>query len=659
MELKSLSNWPVTRITQLQGLQKKLEEKIQNLPRHCPVVGDQKLGYHSSLHLEHRLPTPENHYLEFILDRPYMVDSIALVPAFNPLLPYGGGGAYAFPKRIKLEAELLGQQGYQEIVNWVDQDFPNPGAYPAFFNDINLRFKSLRITVPNYPNAPENNYFALGEVYIWARDDTSGRVFNVANTQAVQVRASGSYSQSSKWHLEYLTDKTTSLGFPLLEQEHAQEDLVVIPGPNEELAEEVLIQIDLGKERALSRIDLWPAKPSSDIVLPDFAFPAGIEVEVSANKTFEETIQLEPDSLGKEFGTLYSARVTATKVRYIRFKLAGMQLLDGHRVLGLGEIAVYSLDGSLIRESRVSVSGIPKRFSRKFTLLNDGYAWGRRIMPEREWLMGLAQRRPLDQQLHYINNELAIAHDYWEWLVSRMIAAAIIVSLLLMIGVVLLYQRYHRQQLLAKQSERINRDLHDEVGSSLGSITLLAEEIASYQKDPSLAGDLDDLSLMAREANISLREVVKNSGGKPSLLFDLLNSLFERAERVVRGVEIEKCLPVDCPDVNVSLSVQRHLTMFFKEVIHNCARHSSATKLIIAASIEQAHLHLTVEDNGCGFDKAATEKGWGLKNLVARAEELGGTMEVSTQQNQGVTVELIVPLSILSQAPKSAYQTSN
>lgn len=654
----NLSSWPVTRIKQLEKLRQQLQQALQSLPHHCPVILDQQLGYHSSLRLSDESHLPDSHQIEFILPSAYDVESIALVPALNPLTPFGG--AYAFPKRFKLEAKIDEQSVYQEIANWLMHDFPNPGAYPVFFNQFNQPMKYVRLTVPTADVA----HFALGEVYIWANDPLHNKTYNVLRDPNTQVIASGSYHQSSKWNVDYLTDATTSMGFPIHEQEVAQQDLLMVPNEQEALTPNVELIIDLGKEHDISQIDVWPAKMSHNIILPDFAFPDDIQVDVANNPAFVNADTLTPLSLGKDFGTLFSVRTALSSVRFVRIQLNQLQHSDQQRVLGIAEVAVYDANEKLIKHGKVSATGIPKRYVNDLNLLTDGYAWGRQIMPEQAWVKGLAQRRPIDQQLQDVNNELALAHSYWEWLLVRIIVGSVLVLFLLTVGAVLLYQRTQRQQLLMRQSERINRDLHDEVGSSLGSITLLADEIVAdgmknKKEDALLADDLGDLSLMAREANASLREVVRNGDSQSVMLLNLLTSLFDRADRVMRGVQINRLLPKPCPEIKVSLSVKRHITMFFKEVIHNCARHAKANTLTLKARCDNHQLQITIEDDGCGFDPSCVNNGWGLNNLKARAEELHGDMLVDTKLGKGVTVRLTIPLSMVSKELQLSYQTSN
>ena len=223
----------------------------------------------------------------------------------------------------------------------------------------------------------------------------------------------------------------------------------------------------------------------------------------------------------------------------------------------------------------------------------------------------------------------------------------------------LVAQRQMRKRGMNKLKWRITRDLHDEVGSSLGSISLTAEQLKHAEVNMEVKEELCDLSLLAREAWASLREVVWVIDESTIRLPMLIQKLVERAERVLGEVEIFVEISEDCPDCVVSLPFKRHLIMFFKEVVHNCARHSQATKVWIDFSWVDHHLQLSVRDNGCGFDSSMSTAGWGLGSMKGRAKEMGGTMQVTSRIGQGTTIVLKIPLASLSGEPSNGYTTSN
>jgi len=99
--------------------------------------------------------------------------------------------------------------------------------------------------------------------------------------------------------------------------------------------------------------------------------------------------------------------------------------------------------------------------------------------------------------------------------------------------------------------------------------------------------------------------------------------------------------------------------MFFREAVHNCARHSKATEVTVSALIVDGILQLSIVDNGCGFDVSQMHAGWGVASMKKRAEELSGKLELLSEPGRGTSVVLNVRLKTVSQEPTKAYITSN
>ncbi|QHI70321.1 sensor histidine kinase [Tichowtungia aerotolerans] len=651
-ETRSLTRWPPARIHQLEAEKIRLQKKIAVLPQHDPKVLPDHLGYHSSCEIPGSEGSSPVSTIDLKMEWPRMV-SIAMAPAFNPQEP--GDGPYAFPTRFKIEVRDAGSGTFSEVVNWMDEDFPDPGPYPVFFSDINLTIDQVRITVPRVERESGVAYFALGELYLFLEQE--GQLAdNMAVWASVDVSESESFDMPPLWDGRYLCDNIVGLGVPLSGEKNSVKDLV-IPYENESLSEPVQIVLDLGQMQKVGRVDLWPAEAPYLLAIPSIGFPREITLELSADPEFKtsETIHVENVGRRMQREDRLSVLCRAYKARYVRIVMDDLPEFMGQRMLGLGEISVSEYGQVFSVGCDVSSKGIPAGYVDQLPRLVDGYTRSRRILPDGEWIKGLAYRRPLDRRLARVEDELVEAREAWrrmELQFSIWIGGLLCIGLLGAMGL----QRLQRRRILKKLKLRITRDLHDEVGSNLGSITLAAKRMEDAGSSPE---DLSELSLMAREASASLRDVVWLTDQSVIRLPALLQKLAERAERILSGVELSIDLAPDCPGRIVPLTFKRHLILFFKEAVHNCARHSHATwvRIVIAAGEEQ--LTLSVQDNGCGFDPSQKSDGWGVDSMQKRAHELGGTMVLQSTPGNGTTVSLTIPLSTLMKKTDYLYKTSN
>jgi signal transduction histidine kinase len=672
-ESAPLKRWLPARLRQLEAERTHLLQEIALLPQHDPRILPDHQGYHSTF----ETPGPEDDSLESSIDVKLIwgpeLAAIAFSPAFNPL--DSEADAYAFPTRFKVEVlapqlrsmgvESVGTTEYNpeewawvKIIDWIDADFPDPGAYPVFFGNIKRYVRQIRITIPRVAQQSEDAFFALGELYLF-RTREGEPADNMARwgPESIEITISDSFEMPPLWGRRYLMDGVVGLGVPLSAARTSAEDLLVTFGDEVPSSDPVEVVLDLGEVQRIGRIDLWPAAAPYLLAVPSIGFPGKISIELSVDPDFESSSKINVQSIGRRlqredrlvvFGRGYDAR-------YVRITMSGLPEYKGMRILGLGEISVSEYGKVFSTGCKVSATGIPAEYQDQLPWLVDGNAQSRRILLEAEWIKGLAQRRPLDRRLAVVEAELARARASWQTLLVRagvwtgsLLCAALLGAMWL--------QRWQRRRAMRHLKLRITRDLHDEVGSSLGSITLAAKRM---EDGGATSEGLSELALTAREASASLRDVVWLTDQDLIRLPVLLQKLAERAERVLTGAAVSIERSPDCPDWVVPLTLKRHLVMYFKEAVHNCARHSQATQVWIAILVRNEHLELTVRDNGRGFDLEQQHDGWGLDSMRKRAKELGGRLDIQSQPGHGTTVSLTVPLGVLRQDTGHLYKTSN
>ncbi len=654
------TRWPRARVRQLEAERDQLLKKISVLPQHDPQFQSDHLGFHSLF----EDPDPDGslppHQIDIKLSRPAWIGSIALAPAFNP--KESEGVAYAFPKRFKIEVLNAETGEFETVVDWMEENFPDPGPYPVFFAEINRLVKRVRITVPQVVRESGVSYFALGEIYLFHQppDGQIGGNMVAWKSSFMEIAVSDSFTMPPLWNIQYLYDGVAGFGFPLSDETVASEDLMITFEDESPISDKVQVTLDLGRQVQIGRIDFWPAAAPYLLALPSFGFPQEISVELSSDPDFKTVKVLGTKNVGRRMycGNLFSVIGEAYAAQYIRITMGGFSEYKGKRILGLGEISVSQNEKVWSIDCKVTAQGIPMEDLDQLPRLVDGCSRQRRILPQGDWIKGLALRRPLDRRLAVVERELELAQAAWRRIKQRSgIWAGSIVFIGLISGLVV--QQRMRKRGMKKLKWRIARDLHDDVGSNLGSISLVAERLENDVPDAGVKEDLSELSLLAREASASLRDVVWVIDQGVIRLPELIQKLVERAERVLHGVELSVEIPQDCPDTVVPLTFKRHLIMFFKEAVHNCARHANASQVQIAVSIEEKQLRVRVSDNGCGFDPSEFSDGWGLNSMKERAQELGGEMELKTRRGEGTTVVLKIPLVALSREPNRAYKSSN
>ncbi len=221
--------------------------------------------------------------------------------------------------------------------------------------------------------------------------------------------------------------------------------------------------------------------------------------------------------------------------------------------------------------------------------------------------------------------------------------------------------REERMRELERVRTRIATDLHDDIGASLTQIVVLSEVARQQQQQQAGGGNGQDASSepLTKITNVSnelveaMSDIVWAINPKKDHLSDLVQRMRRFASDIFSACGIKLTLRATGADADAQLgaNVRRELFLIFKESVNNIARHSGCTEAAVEFYSEGDDLVLKLSDNGNGFDPSLAvvddgmrKGGNGLLSMRRRAEELGGTFEISSTPGQGTNTVLRVPL---------------
>jgi signal transduction histidine kinase len=210
-------------------------------------------------------------------------------------------------------------------------------------------------------------------------------------------------------------------------------------------------------------------------------------------------------------------------------------------------------------------------------------------------------------------------------------------------------ERAERQHALEAERSRIARDLHDDLGSSLTEIGVLASKGGRNLPAGNSPGLFRSIGEKARGLIAALDVIVWAVDPEQNTLQFLADYLGSYAEEYMTnaGIACRFKIPAALPPVTLDGCVRHDLFLAIKESLHNIVQHSHATEVEFHLAVTGSDLEIVIADNGCGFVPCVSD-GHGLKNLLARMERMGGHCEVLSQANQGTQVKMFLPLLISS-----------
>jgi signal transduction histidine kinase len=92
-----------------------------------------------------------------------------------------------------------------------------------------------------------------------------------------------------------------------------------------------------------------------------------------------------------------------------------------------------------------------------------------------------------------------------------------------------------------------------------------------------------------------------------------------------------------------------------QEALNNVCRHAHAEMAKVVTRQEEDRIVLTIQDNGKGFD-VRKEKGLGLLGMEERVTQLGGELQVLSEEGRGTLISVVLPLSADLQTTGNTYE---
>lgn len=209
-------------------------------------------------------------------------------------------------------------------------------------------------------------------------------------------------------------------------------------------------------------------------------------------------------------------------------------------------------------------------------------------------------------------------------------------------------KRSREELVSAREDERLQlrRDLHDGLGATLAGLRLQVETARDLADAPGVPRGVGDLlgSAAAGVAQAVAEVRAVTDGLRPAGIDELglPRALVALADRV-RTPRLDVAVHVD-DDLSADPAVQVALHRIAAEALANVARHAGARSAELRVQAGP-NLLLEVCDDGRGVrdgGEAVPGSGLGLASMRQRAEEVGGTLDV-TSSERGTTVRAVLP----------------
>ena len=210
-----------------------------------------------------------------------------------------------------------------------------------------------------------------------------------------------------------------------------------------------------------------------------------------------------------------------------------------------------------------------------------------------------------------------------------------------------LQESEHRLRRSLNERVQLGRDLHDGIIQSIYAVGLALQECRNLMKQDAGRAEAQ-LTKAVADLNAIIRDVRNFIVGlEPQALQgrEFKTALQSLVATMSRSHAAQFSFDVD-PQAADQLDAREatHLLQIAREAMSNSLRHARAQRTVVSLKRENGCVRLEVQDDGTGFEQTVpANRGHGLRNIAARADEIGARSEVVSTPGKGTLVFVEIP----------------
>lgn len=216
------------------------------------------------------------------------------------------------------------------------------------------------------------------------------------------------------------------------------------------------------------------------------------------------------------------------------------------------------------------------------------------------------------------------------------------------------------QNKLQEQRLRISRDLHDNIGAQLTFIISSIENLkyGLKLKNEKMSQKLNTISSFTTNTIYELRDTIW-AMNKPEITIEDLKSriinYIDKAREMATNINFEFKADNQISDEYAFTSIQgMNIYRIIQEAVHNALKYAEPKNIEVYIGFKDEDLIISISDDGKGFRQSETSIGNGLNNMKKRAGDLGGTFNISSDEEEGTKVQIVVPLQLQFQTKEAS-----
>ncbi len=196
-----------------------------------------------------------------------------------------------------------------------------------------------------------------------------------------------------------------------------------------------------------------------------------------------------------------------------------------------------------------------------------------------------------------------------------------------------------------RSSSHVAKELHDGLGPLLSSAKMSLSAISLKERDKEQQAIIENTAYVIDEAIRSVREISNNMSPHVLMNFGLVRGVRNFIDKgtAMHGLKVH--FRTNLKEERYDTDVEVILYRVICELINNSLKHAACTEITLRLLGHGDLLTVEYADNGKGFDpEKMMDCGMGLSNMHSRIHSLGGILQISSREGEGMQATVHVRL---------------
>jgi|GEM_PF-112854 len=205
------------------------------------------------------------------------------------------------------------------------------------------------------------------------------------------------------------------------------------------------------------------------------------------------------------------------------------------------------------------------------------------------------------------------------------------------------------QNQLNEQRLRISRDLHDNIGAQLTFVISSLDNLKyGFDLKDKVNEKIEGISGFTQSTIGELRDTIWAMNKDDISMDDLksrIHNFIDKAELADDQIKFDCIIDSHLSGVTLTSVIGMNIYRIIQESVNNAIKYARPNHILVTLDRAANRLNVKIADDGIGFNLDQVERGSGLTNMEKRARDISAKLELESEEGQGSTVRLAVPLA--------------